>query len=329
MITLGLFYNLRDDFEGLNNAPSDADADWDILETITLLKDGLRSSGFDVIDIGNPVLLANSKVIEQFDLVFSICEMTGYRYREALVPSFCEMFGIPYVFSPPASMLISLDKNLCNLIVRQAGCDVPDWHLVRDISELNSTQLMDYPYIVKPSAEGSGMGISESAIVHTFDELQAKAKQTLKEYQQPIIVQKFISGREFTIGVVESSDGLLAMKPIEISPLQANLENFTYGYQTKEQADKLVEFIPVNGEMETQLKALAIDTFNAIECRDAARIDIRLSPTGTPYFLEINPLPHLHPKIGDFCRSAQASEISYTDLLSMIVHNAANRFAIT
>lgn len=326
MIRVGLFYNLRDDFKKEENAPIDANADWDIAETVILLKDGLEESGFEVIDIGNPVLLADTKVWEQFDLVFSICEMTGYRHREALVPSLCEMFDIPYVFSPPASMLISLDKNLCNFMVRQAGCKVPDWQLIHDVSELDPSRFTNYPYIVKPSAEGSGMGISQLAVVHTFDALQVRADQVLRKYQQPVIVQKFISGREFTVGVFETLNGLIAMQPVELSPQGSELEDFVYGYQTKEQADTLVQFVPVYGALASQLQTLAINSFKAIGCRDAGRVDIRLSPTETPFFLEINPLPHLHPEIGDFCRSARASGISYADLLSEIVKNAANRF---
>ena len=86
--------------------------------------------------------------------------MQGYRFRESIVPNLCELLDLPYVFSPPDTLMISLDKNLCNMVVRQAGCSVPDWYIAKSTKEINRLPLNNYPYIVKSSCEGSGMGIT-------------------------------------------------------------------------------------------------------------------------------------------------------------------------
>jgi len=298
-ITVGLFYNLRDDFERKDGEPVDILADFDIPTTINLIKSGLQSSCISVADLHDPILLLDKKIQDQIDIVFSICEMKGYRFRESIVPSLCELIKKPYVFSPPDTLLLSLDKNLCNFVVRQSGCQVPEWVTITDVRQLDAYQLPSKPWIVKPSAEGSGMGLSDDSVMFQFDDLTQKIQYLVNLYQQPVIVQEYLPGREFTVGVVESKGTLIPTKAMENEP-----------------------------QLENEIIKIAKKSFRSIRCRDIARVDIRLDRNDNPHFLEINPLPHLHPEIGDVCRSAKASGFEYRTLLNTILENAIDRYGM-
>ncbi|MBK9767008.1 MAG: hypothetical protein IPP63_08280 [Chloracidobacterium sp.] len=155
---LALVYNLRLDYSPqFEGEPGDLMADWDIPGTITLLRDGLCDIGYNVVDFRfgpqTPQELLQAKL-----QVFSICEMKGGSYRESLVPSFCELVELPYVFSEPDVMLKTLDKNLTNFLVRQLGVRAPDWLYISTPSDIGvASKLRHYPYIVKPAHEGSGI----------------------------------------------------------------------------------------------------------------------------------------------------------------------------
>jgi len=328
IMNVGLFYNLREDFENNEHcAPKDIIADWDVKDTIEKIKDGLRFNNYNVLDLKDPNLLINSNIIDNIDIVFSICEMQGYRYRESLVPSLCEIIKIPYVFSSPDTLMISLDKNLCNFITKQSGCNVPNWFFINHKNKIISSMFNKYPYILKPSAEGSGIGITSNSVVFNFHDLKERSKYLLSSYNQPILIQEYIEGNEITIGLVENNHKIMTFTALEISPL-TKIDFAVYGYNEKENADKLFQFKPFNADKKLleQIKRLAIKAFLSIGCKDAARVDIRVSNDKIPYFIEINPLPHLHPIIGDFCRSAKASEVSYPQLIKYIMMNVIRRY---
>lgn len=325
-LRVGLFYNLRQDFTWRKDHPKDADGDWDVIETIMHVKQSLEHNNYDVLDLKEPLLLLDPEVVNSIDIVFSFCEMIGYRFRESLVPALCELLKKPYVFSPPDALLISLDKNLCNLVVRQAGGKVPNWQIyqTKEITELFE---ISFPCLIKPSAEGSGMGINERSVVNHLTDLRAQISWIIEQYRQPALVQEFMSGREFTIGVIETEGEPLPFIPLELCPLTQE-DNFTYHHGVKEKADQLVAFRALENDqpLTEQIQILAVTAFKAVGCRDAARVDIRLSESGIAHFLEINPLPHLHPKIGDFCRSALEFGMDYDELIRTIMENAVRRF---
>jgi D-alanine-D-alanine ligase len=203
---------------------------------------------------------------------------------------------------------------------------VPNWQVCQT-EEITGLSEISFPSIVKPSAEGSGMGIDDRSIVDNLIDLRAQVSWILERYKQPALVQEFVSGREFTIGVIEAQGDLLPFVPLELCPLiQEN--NFIYHHGVKEQADQLVVFRPLENDqlLIEQIQTLAVAAFKALGCRDAARIDIRLSDAGIAHFLEINPIPHLHPKIGDFCRSALKFGIDYEELIRTIMENVVNRY---
>jgi D-alanine-D-alanine ligase len=253
--------------------------------------------------------------------------MYGGAYREALIPSLLELFNIPYVFSQPDVMLKTLDKNLCNFVVEQFGIKVPNWYYLLNETQLEGLQtLKAYPYIVKLSHEGSGIGISNASIVHDYQELCERVKLMFETYKRPLIVQKFIEGIETTIGVAGSITNPTIFQLVEVELL----DSLVYGISEKENSHIKTNYIPLKNEkLESQVNEIAKIIYTKLNCQDAARIDFRIEKgTLQPYFIEINPLPHLHPIIGDFCRSASMANFSYESTLNLIMSSALQRIKL-
>lgn len=314
-----LLYNLRENFPNKDNIHPDISADWDIPETIDLLSKCIREIGFNVKNVSYD--LASLKLLSNFKgIVFSICEMTGGSFREALIPSFCELNNLSYVFSSPNVMLNTLDKNVCNFLVRQMGINVPDWIYITNISQLNQHSFDDYPYIVKLSHEGSGIGISNSSVVHNANMLDRRVRKMFESFNLPIIVQKYIDGAELTIGIVGSNANPESLGLIEV----LLNESLVYGILEKENAGEKVSYKAYENKNITKIiKSHSEKIYSKLGCRDAARLDFRVDKkTNEPYFIEVNPLPHLHPVIGDFCRSAYVSGYSYHEIIEKIIRSS-------
>jgi D-alanine-D-alanine ligase len=329
-VKIGVVYNLRDHFPDTNRVVRDADAEWEVRATIDGILDGLAAAGHTAVDLGAPHQLLDPQKRETIDLVFNICEMSGLRHREAQIPALCEVLRLPYVFSPPDVMVAALDKNLANLLVSQAGGLVPDWQIAREAcATVDLTVDKDSPLLVKPLAEGSGMGIDDDAVVHSEAELRARIEFVVRSYQQPALIQRYCSGAEFTIGVIETENGAAALAPLALTSVDGEAPT-VYGYAEKENLVAPVRLQTCDSEATAdEVSQLAVLAFRTLGCRDCARIDLRrVTPQGPVAFLEANPLPHLAPEIGDFCKSATAAGSTYSELLSMIVASAARRFEL-
>ncbi|MBE9118917.1 ATP-grasp domain-containing protein [Lusitaniella coriacea LEGE 07157] len=322
-----LVYNLRSKYPGKkDDDPPDVDADWDIPETIFYLKKSLEKVGFDVIDICCDRDIA-TKLADSNSLVFNICEMIGGAYREAIVPSLCEILNIPYVFSAPDVMVKTLDKNICNLLVQQLKQNVPDWLYVKSQEDTEHFAFLNnYPYIVKPAFEGSGMGISNESVLSNHKDLVERVNYVMSAYKQPVLVQQYINGLELTVGVLGEGKKIEVLAPVEINLPSSKV----YGYEQKENSNTQAIYSQSSDEsINMEIKTASKIIYQSLGCRDAARIDFRFDTAKKKlYFLEINPLPHLHPDIGDFCRSAYGVGYSYNQLIEKICNYAVRRSAL-
>jgi D-alanine-D-alanine ligase-like ATP-grasp enzyme len=252
--------------------------------------------------------LLKENIIESIYIVFSICEMQGYRFRESIVPVLCEFLKLPYVFSPPDSLMISLDKNLCNLLLKQNRIPIPESYCFAAVNEIENFSLENYPYFVKPSCEGSGIGIDEKSIVNSETELGRRIQFLIDKYRQPALVQKYLPNEDITIGVLEKAGQIIPLTPLS------------------GKTGKKLTPITENSNLFNQVTEIAKKSFKTIKCRDVARIDLRLSETNEVYFLEINPLPLLTKNKGYFMESANLSGYSYDDVMETIVENTERRF---
>lgn len=321
---INLVYNLRENHPFKKGSyPIDIDADWDIMDTINCLQHTLKEIGFYVNSIAYDEQIV-AKIASSDCLVFSICEMFGGSYRESLIPSLCEVLKLPYVFSSPDVMVKTLDKNICNLLVHQAQQNVPSWIYIYDLQDTQClTNLNNYPYIVKPAFEGSGIGIYNRSVVYKYADLSEQVIYNLTQYKQPVLVQKYIEGVELTVGVLGEGQNIEVLAPIQIDLPFSKV----YGYEQKENSHTQATYSQVSDDLiyRKTIEAAKI-IYKTLGCRDAARIDFRFdSKNKKLYFIEVNPLPHLHPDIGDFCRSAYAAGYSYYQLIQKICSHAMQR----
>jgi D-alanine-D-alanine ligase len=327
---IGLAYDLRSDYLALGWSLEDV-VEFDTEETIELLEKALRELGHDTERIGNGRALAARLVAgDRWDLVFNIAEGWRGRSREAQVPALLELFEVGYTFSDPLACAITLDKAAAKRIVRDHGMLTPEFFVARKTAELDALCRRDLPYplFAKPLAEGTGKGIDPRSRLAGPDDLRAIAGDLLARYGQPVLVEEFLPGREFTVGLLGNGPQARALGTMEIVVHHEKGEGI-YTFENKQQYEEYVDYrIPDRTPLIDEVERLAVDCFRALECRDCARADIRLDRQGRPSFLEINPLPGLNAIHSDLPIIAEMLGISFRELIREIVESACDRLGM-
>ena len=322
---VGLTYDLRRDYLACGYRDEDV-AEFDSEETIAVLEQAIQQLGHQTERIGNAqVLCSHLAAGRRWDLVFNIAEGLSGRWRESQVPCLLEMYSINYTFSDPLACAITLDKALAKRIVRDFEIPTARFEVIENMDDAERITL-DYPLFAKPVAEGTGKGINRNSVIESASQLREVSKCLLERFAQPVLVEEFLPGREFTVGVLGNGDQTSVLGIMEIEVLQKT-DNNIYSYAAKEECEKLVNYLPYKrGSLYAQLEQLALKSYKVLQCRDAARVDIRCNKTGIPCFLEINPLPGLHPAHSDLPMIATQQSMSYNTLIDAIIKNAAARF---
>ncbi|MBU0502315.1 MAG: ATP-grasp domain-containing protein, partial [Candidatus Margulisbacteria bacterium] len=254
----------------------------------------------------------------------------GYcgRSREAHIPALLEMLHVPHSGPDPFTAALSLDKISAKKLAAYAGATTPAHYVVLPDKEIN-LQVVRFPVIVKPAYEGSSIGIRQDSKVFNLPELEKKITWLRANYpSQPVIIEQFISGREFTVGITGNNTPKV-LGVMEIVPIKKALKDFIYSLEVKRNYLEEVEYIcPPNlsEAMMQELTRVAIHLFNNFGCRDIARFDFRIDDYGTPYFLEVNTLPGLHPVSSDIVIMARAMGIEYDQLIKKIFNTAFARY---
>ena len=321
---VGLTYDLRSDYLAQGCKDEDV-AEFDSEETITAIGGAIQSLGYETDRIGNAGSLCSRLVAgERWELVFNIAEGLSGRWRESQIPSLLEMFKIGYTFSDPLVCAITLDKSFAKRLVRDFGIPTAKFKVIDDIQELRHISL-EYPLFAKPVAEGTGKGINHNSVIESDAQLMEVCEYLLARFAQPVLIEEFLSGREFTAGVLGNGDQAYVLGIMEIQVPQDSKTNI-YSYNAKEQCEKLVNYVPYRkGSLYRQIEQLALKSYRALRCSDAARVDIRCDNKGIPCFLEINPLPGLHPTHSDLSMIATQEGMSYTELIGEIIQSALSR----
>ncbi len=323
---IALVYDLRDDYRALGFS-AEAVAEFDSVETIDALAATLQALGCEPVRVGRGQALAARLVEgERYDLVFSIAEGVKGRSREAQVPALCELFDQPYLFSDPLTLAASLDKAVAKRLVHDAGVPTPDFAVAQTSAfELGGWDA--FPAFVKPLAEGTGKGCEAASLVHTAVELHGAATRVIERYRQPALVERFLSGREFTVGIVGNGPDTRVLGVCEIL-LKAHAEANVYSLHNKELCEDLVTYVRAD-DAEAQLAgSRALEAYRALECRDTARLDFRSDENGEPYFLEANPLAGLHPSHSDLPILASHNGIDFVALIGMILDAGLARYGL-
>ncbi|NQT95622.1 MAG: ATP-grasp domain-containing protein [Candidatus Omnitrophica bacterium] len=290
---VGLTYDLRTDYIFKPGDPPDINAEFDHPSTIDMIADAIESGGHTAVKVGNVDNLLKSLDGLDVDIVFNICEGMHGRNRESQVPMLLELRGIPFVGADPLSLGITLDKIITKKILKSHGIETPAYIEIKDSRNLNGLGL-NFPLIVKPRFEGSSKGLNDNSLVKNRQGLLKQSKWLIEKYNQPAIAEEFISGEEFTIGIIGNKDP----KPFPVVQVEIDgslsLNNLFYTFsRIHSDAIRYVCPAPISKRLSKQLQNLAVATYEATECLDFSRVDIRVDKNGKPYVLEINPLPSL------------------------------------
>ena len=319
-LNVGITYDLRSDHPELD---AEDVAEFDSQETIDHLANAITTLGHTINFIGNAKqLLARLAIGERWDIVFNIAEGTHGRNREAQVPSLLELYGIPHVFSDPLTCSITLDKSIAKRLVSSHGLNTPKFALISSVKELDDAMLT-YPMFIKPNAEGTSKGIDAKSKVDNFKQLCDVGASLLKRFDQ-LMLEEYLPGREFTVGILASGKDAWVLGTLEIV-IKPSAKTYDYTYETKEKCESLVKYLPVLGEIKTEVERLALAAYRACGCRDAGRVDIRMDASGKPSFMEINALPGLHPTHSDLPMIATAFGMPYVNLIGTILESAWSR----
>jgi len=318
---IGLTYDLKDDY--LARGFSDEEAgEFDSAVTIDALEEAIRSHGHTVERIGAlPALVDALAAGRRWDLIFNIAEGVSGIAREAQVPALLEGFGIPFTFSTADVLTVAMDKALAKLVVRAAGVLTPDFAVVRSARDLTAVKL-PYPLFVKPLAEGTSKGVQETSRVGDRQALTQKCLEVLKTYRQPALVETFLPGREFTVGLLGGGASARLIGVAEVT-FKAGGDPSAYSYRNKMDAYDVLTL--ADDDTARAAGATALAAWRALGCRDAGRIDIRCDAEGRPAFIEANPLAGLRPGWSELTVLAEQAGMPYPALIGTILDEAGTR----
>ena len=323
---VGLVFNLKRVVPTMDGAV-DAEAEFDSPKTINAIADAIRKQGHEVILLEADRSLLTRITEAEVDLVFNISEGIRGRGREALVPAMLELLDIPYTGSDAATLAVTLDKALAKRLVREYGVPTAPFFVMTTVDQALPPEL-SFPLIVKPVAEGSSKGVVATSVVHDDAALRAIVGDIVHKYNQGALVEGFLPGREFTVGMLGESRPRI-LPPMEIVFQPKAGPNPVYTFQHKQDmGDEVVYQVPaqVDEALYEDIVTLAKNAWEALGCRDVARIDVRLDAEGRACFIECNPLPGLTPDWSDLCMIAKAADLSYDALIAEIMAPALRRF---
>jgi D-alanine-D-alanine ligase len=326
-LKVGITYNLKKDFSQEEHQPIDSLEEFDSEETIDAIRKVLEGEGHEVIKLGGDTGLIDRLRQASVDIVFNIAEGLQGRNREAHIPALLEFLNIPYTGSDPLTLSLTLDKAMAKRVVASQNIPTPRFKKVERMEDLDGLELR-YPLFVKLCYEGSSKGIRLDSKILDPQSLEEKVRGLLKTYGSPLLVEEFVRGPEFTVGVLGNEDPfVLGVMQIEIKGTPP--EESIYSLEIKREWEEKVRYhCPplVDQNLLRRIEKVALQSYHALDCRDVSRVDIRVGEDQTPYFLEINPLPGLSPVYGDLVMMARNMGWDYARLVKTIFHHALKRY---
>lgn len=349
-LKVALLANAKENAPKIKGLPEDQWADLDSSKTITSLVEAIKAGGHDCEFLEGDITLVNSLQRYQPDICFNICEGHFGDGREAQVPAILEMMQIPYTGSKVMTLALALDKAMTKRILHWHELPTPNFQTFERVNEPLQDD-MQFPLFVKPSREGTGMGVSAKSIVRNETELQEQLVYIFDKYKQSALVESYIEGREVTVGMVGNLIGPVARRvphdpdlprvqaglrffpPMEVDLTPFSDTDVVYSNRLKvDLADQLNYLCPapLDEDMVDELNWLAAAAFRVTGALDVSRVDFRLDmhDNWKPYILEINPLPGLSVGISDIVIEAQADGIGHTELVNLILDTALERYGM-
>jgi len=327
-------------------APHDALAEYDAEETVQAIQRALRAGGHAPFFLEADETLLDTVRQAKPDICFNIAEGLQGDARESQVPALLEMLGIPYTASKILGHALSLDKAAAKQIWRDSSLPTAPFQLFRHGDEPLEGQLR-YPLFVKPVREGSGMGINARSIVQDAAALREQVRWVIETYQQPALVEAYLPGREFTVGLVGNTlrpggaprsnfynaQGFHLFPVLELDTQRGAVRG-VYNAQAKSYAlddDRAPGYLcpaDIPPDLRDALYRLAVLAFETLGALDVSRVDFRAGADGTPYLMEINTLPGVNPLVSDLVIAARAEDTPYEVLINEILDLARERYQI-
>jgi D-alanine-D-alanine ligase len=320
---IGLTYDLRSAYlaEGFGELET---AEFDRDDTIDEIEQALRTLGHETDRIGHVRQLVQRLAAgDRWGLVFNIAEGLHGFGRESQVPALLDAYDIPYTFSDPLVAALTLHKAHAKRVMLDLGIATTPFCEVAALSDVDRVDL-PFPLFVKPLAEGTAKGIDGQSMVTDRAQLARACQRVLDEYRQPALIEPFLAGREFTVGITGTGASAVAVGTLEIE-LLAHAEPHSYTYVNKERCEELCRFPLAPQEWARKCEALALAAWRGLDCRDAGRVDLRANAGGDLFVMELNPLPGLHPWHSDLPMICTAVGIPYVELIDRIVTSASGR----
>ncbi|MCC7013183.1 MAG: D-alanine--D-alanine ligase [Planctomycetes bacterium] len=330
-MNIGIAFDLKADF--LSQKPADAPDDlfeeYDSVGTVDAIQRALESRGHTVSRLGGGRRFLARMLEAAPALVFNISEGHGSRSREAHVPAVCEMLGVPCTHSDPLTMAVTLDKAMAKRVVASAGVPTPRFVVLEELRDMERVEL-PFPLFAKPLFEGSSMGIRKRSRIEDRAQLRERAGQLLHDYAEPVLIEEFCGGAEFTVGLLGNGERSRVIAAMEVEPLLVPRTEFVYSLEVKRNpdwADEIAYNVPPKrprAEVE-RIEKVALDAYRALGCRDIARIDVRCDTAGDPKFIECNPLPGIAPGWSDLAILWERIGKSYDELVLAVLDEACAR----
>lgn len=338
LMRIGFCFNIK------RNMPStdpqvQVDAEFDSPQTIKAIKTALYNGGHQVVEVeaNENAYLILHKNRHNIDIVFNIAEGIYGDAREAQIPTFCDILQIPYTHSSALTHAIKLDKALTKKVLLYHGIRTPRFQLLNQIDESLDWNLK-FPLLLKPNSEGSSKGIMNNNLVYTKSQLTQRLKWLFNSFREPFIAEEFLPGREFTVSLLGNPPQILPIIEQRLDRLPKKYAPFA-SYEVKwiwedTLSDPTRAYdcpAKIDNKLTEEISHISLATFKAINCRDCARVDIRLDAEGNPNILEINTLPGLMPDkmgISYFPIAARTAGYTYDQMVLAILEAARKRYRI-
>lgn len=325
--TIGIVYNLK---KGIRFNSDDDEAEYDSIDTIYAIKAALETKGHHIILLEADKALPEKLKSTHIDIAFNIAEGFGGRCREAQIPAMLNFYGIGYTGSDETTLCLALDKALTKRLLASYKIRTPRYALLSPDSLIKAYRLK-YPLIVKPNAEGSSKGITDASIVRSDTELHKLTSRNFEIYNEAMLAEEYIEGREFTVGIIGNGAEINVFAPMEIIYRKHTQEDFhVYSYNVKQNYKEYIDYqcpARLSARQEAEMVDISRKIYGILGCRDFARIDYRMSADNKIYFIEINPLPGLAPGYSDYPMLAGFNGVGYTELINKILDTALTRLS--
>lgn len=329
---IGITFNMKRQAPG--GEPDDLYAEFDDPETVEAIRAAIVSAGYETVLIEADDDLVENLKHARPDLVFNIAEGLHGDARESQVPAVLDMLRIPYSGSGVLTQALTLNKARKKEVLLHNGVPTPGFRLFSSPREVNGHGLR-FPLIVKPNAEGSSKGITNDSLVFDDGSLRRQVARIVTDYNQPALVEEYMDGREFTVGLIGNGHPrVLPIVEITYDHLPEGVHRFDsfeakWEYDSPERnVDPLRCPAPVNDELRRRIEEVALATYRVLGCVDLCRIDLRLDRDGEPNVLDVNALPGLIPDPREnsrFPRACFTAGMTYDQMVLEVLHTAMRR----